>query len=171
MQPLDRDEEAPRAGPELWVRRLIKNESITFCSCSQSVWKFWIHWDPDSRKSSPCFKNHKQCPGHRRGLARKWRGYLFGCNETARRYEFLEITPATMETLNAMVGFLSNFRGQRWTLKRGDADTARIKVTSLQALAFDRVHDFPEDKDPQETLLRLWGYEGDDPGKGSALAD
>lgn len=170
MQPLDRGEEAPRAGPEIWVRRLVKNEMITFGCSSPSVWGFWIHWDPDRRKSEPCFANHKKCPGHQRDLARKWRGYVYGYNETCKRYEFLEITPATKEVLDQMTGFAQNLRGQRWTLKRGNADTARVKVVVLENLKGETLECLRPDLDPQATLMSLWGFEPEGNPPSAALA-
>lgn len=170
MQPIDRGDGAPKAGPDIWVRRLVASESIVFACASPAVWGVWIHWDGAARKSEPCFADHKKCPGHRRGLVRKWRGYLYGVNGSTRRYEFLEVTPRGSELLLGQCGDLDNMRGTRWTVTRGKGDTARTNFARLPDWESFTTAKLAEDIDPMKTLLKMWGFEDLDSGLGCSLA-
>jgi len=169
MQELDRGEDAPRAGPDIWVRRLAAGESAAFAICSPAIWQFWVHWA--GNHSEPCFKDHKKCPGHRKGLPRRWKGYLYIVNHTARRCEFLEITPAGSEQLISLCGDKHSFRGKRFTATRGKGDKARVAYGVLPEWQQFTSSKLPQDKDPVKTLMKLWGFEdiGDGPADGPAV--
>lgn len=161
MSPLDRGAPAPKSGPDIWVRRLKAEEKITFACCSPSIWEFWIHWAGD--KSEPCLKNHKECPGHRRGLPRKWRGYIYILSHNSRRMEFLEITPYGAQQLHELCGDLTSLRGKRFAAARGKGDKARVYFSALSDWSDFTTGKLPEDLDPEKTLLKIWGYDDIDP--------
>lgn len=157
MLELDRGGARPKSGPEIWVRRLKAKDTISVSICSPAIWEFWVHWAGD--KSQPCLKPHKSCPGHRQGLPRRWKGYLFVVNHRSRRCEFLEITLGAVEQLNELVGEKTNLRGKRFTVARGNGDASRLSFASLPDWQLFSTAVLPEDVDPAKTLCKIWGIE------------
>ena len=159
MLSLDRPEGIPKAPADLWVRRLVGSECIQFACASPAIWQFWTHWDGARRKSMPCTKPHKACAGHKLALPRRWKGYLYGVNQAARRYEFLEISLDAATKLLALVGDLVSLRGQRFKVRRGGGDAARLFFEMLPDWETYSKGELDRDKDPTATLLKLWGVE------------
>lgn len=157
MPELNRANGKPKSGPDVWVRRLKKNDHISVAVCSLAVWEFWVHWA--GNRTVPCLKPTKTCPGHRQGLPLKWKGFLYVVNHNARRAEFLEITGGAAKQLEELVGENANLRGKRFTVTRGNGDAARLTFSSLPDWSVFSTATLPEDKDPAKTLCKMWGLE------------
>lgn len=157
MLPLDRPSSLPAGGPEVWVRRLEANEDLNFVSASPSFWLVYCHWAGDH--SLPCYRDHKKCPGHRMGLPRRVRAYLYGWNEKARAYEFLELPPSAANEVQGFAMEGETLRGKRIHLKRGNGIKSRIRTALVGMATGENLAKLAADKDPAHTLVKLWGIE------------
>src|SRR5262245_10185185 len=92
---LDRSGRPERSGPERFVRRLQANESIACVILSERIEDYWTHWDGDT--TIPCITPHSSCPGHKRNLPRRYKGYLHVWDSRLRAEQFLELTPVAAE--------------------------------------------------------------------------
>ena len=154
---LDKSGSPGKTGPEIWVRRLVAGEEIDIAICSPAPWPIWTHWC--GNHSEPCYTPHEQCPGHRRGYPRRWKGYLAIVNHTARRLEFLEITAKAADSLKELAGEGNSLRGLRVKARRGKGDKARLAFSSLPEWSQYTQAKLPADVDPEKTLVRLWGMD------------
>ena len=157
MLPLDRASELPRTGPEIWVRRLAASEELQLTCSSPCFWLFWVHWAGDH--SLPCFQDHKACPGHRQGLPRRVRGYVYGWVAQYKKYEFLELPPSTVEKTQELLMPSENLRGKVLRYKRGNGRKAGIKVSRVGEATGENFTRLAADRDPAATLVKLWGLE------------
>jgi len=157
MFDLNRNNTPPTGGPEIWVRRLVKSEQVTVGIVSPCFWGFMVHWA--GNRSEPCLKETKTCPGHRRGLPLKWKGYLYVHNLQKRRYEFLEFPPGAATELLESFPKGSTLRGEVIQVQRMAGDNARLRVTIETHKWAEQQIAIPQDKDPAETLCKLWGLD------------
>lgn len=114
-----------------------------------------VHWDGDH--SEPCYLNTKTCPGHKRGLPLRWKGYLHIWHHTRQTEGFIEVTPKGFEQLVELFGAEDNFRGTRMSFKRGNGDKTRLKLVILPPSPL--VRELPAPKSVLPSLLRMWGLE------------
>jgi hypothetical protein len=120
------------------------------------LWGVYTHWA--GNHSEPCYDNKKQCPGHKRGLPLRWKGYVHVFNQVTRNEEFLEFTPTSAKQLLDQFGESNPLRGNRVQMVRGRGDKARLTLTALTAATVTNPGIIlPEPKDPYETLCKLWG--------------
>jgi len=155
--PLDRPDSLGKTGPEIWVRRLKANEEINFYSASPKFWLLWVHWAGDH--SEPCFKDHKKCPGHRNGLPRRKRAFLYGWNAKSKQMEFLELPPQAAADTEALFMGPETLRGKLLRFKRGAGPKSRITPHLVSLMSEDQLTKLPADKDPGPTIVKLWGIE------------
>lgn len=153
---LNRQDRPPRVGPELWIRRLKASETLQCTIISASLWGCMTHWN--GRSTEPCYESKKECPGHKRGLPTRWKGYLHVWDEGKAEECFLELTPVAADNLLAQVMQGEPLRGQRLKVERLKGNKARLRVTLLAHYTALRVgRDLPPPKDPHNTLCKLWG--------------
>lgn len=159
MNKLSRPIRRPASGPQMWILRLKAKEEVQVCILSKAIWQCMVHWAGDH--SEPCFEDHKTCHGHKRGWPLRWKGYLHVYDLRQRKECFLEITPGLADQLESAIGTGEVYRGQRVKLVRGRGDKARYSLEIM--LPHEQVSrvDLPPEKDPYETLCKLWGI---DPG-------
>lgn len=155
MPPLNRQDRPPRGGPEMLVLRLKAGVTKLFAILSPSLWGVWTHWA--GSKSEPCFQDKKSCSGCKRGLPKRWKGYLHCWDYHDKREVFFELTPLAADAILEQCGEDAPLRGNRIQVVRGAGDKARLKVTVLSAVPRDQV--LPEAKDPAKTLSKLWGMD------------
>lgn len=149
--------EPPRPGPELRLVRLREKERGTFVVLGP-LWGCYTHWN--GQRSEPCFGDSKSCPGHRRGLPVRWKGYLHVIWTEKREECFLEVTPlAAGDLLNVIGGKDAPMRGVRVQIERGAGNKARLRVTLLPAMP--KTDHLPQSKDPEEILKDLWNRNDD----------
>lgn len=154
---LDRDDRPPRSGPAFEIKRLKAHAAIHICILAP-IWATWTHWN--GRSSEPCFKDHKQCNGHKRGYPRRWKGYVH-CVDTATGDEvFLELTPLACHGLLAQLGRNTPLRGQRMRVKRGGGDRARLEI--VVSPPHPEPDTLPAPKTPFFVLCKLWGLDRED---------
>jgi hypothetical protein len=143
----------PNPGPEIPIERVKGNDQKCYVVLSPALWGVWTHWAGD--RSEPCYSEKKDCPGCKKGLPRRWKGYLHVFNRQTGREAFAELTPLSAENLLAQVPDGSHLRGLRLTLKRTAARNGRLVV-----LLDPGVQQIPrgiEAKDPCGVLCKLWG--------------
>lgn len=157
MLSLNRLNDPPVAGPDVWVRRLGAREKLHATILSPHFWGFMVHWA--GNHSEPCYREIRTCPGHRRGLPLKWKGYLYVIDHVSKEFQFLELPPGAAKELVNWYHPLKDLRGQRCIITRGEGSKARLKV-EIQ-LPWEKVSSdpLPKDKDPIITLCRLWGVD------------
>jgi hypothetical protein len=153
-EPIDRQDRPPKPGPAFEIVRLRASQRIVI-SCLGELWGVYTHWN--GRCSEPCFKDHKKCPGHRRGLPRRWKGYLHASNHVNWEEFFLELTPLAASCLLAQCPKQVPLRGQQLEIVRGKGDRARLAVTVLPS--HGPGVQLPKAKDPYPLLAKLWGID------------
>jgi hypothetical protein len=154
---LDIDGTPPPPGPKRFIRRIKANESFTFLCYSAVWWALWTHWD--GSRSQPHFKRKDRCDGCKRGLPKRWKGYLDVYNSDTKQREFLECPPGVAEQFELALPRGENFRGQRFTVKRGLGQKARCRVNFHAHISVAKPgHVMPKPEDPCDILLSLWGF-------------
>jgi len=158
MLSINRQDRPPVGGPEMLVLRLKANQSLDAICISPSLWGCYTHWN--GRCSEPCFGEKAKCPGHKRGLPVRWKGYLHVWDCRKKRQCFVELTPTSADDLLGQVGDGVILRGMRFVLTRQSGDKARLTVSVLEGerYAVD-VGKLPTPKDPFKTLAKLWGID------------
>jgi hypothetical protein len=152
---LNRQNQPPHPGPPMLIRRVKKNQTITVTFLCRSVWGLWTHWA--GNRSEPCFEDKKDCPGHKRGLPLRWKGYYHVFNHDSRAEEFLEVTPVIADYVNSLLGKDEPLRGNRANVSRGASDNSRMRVNLLTRTA--KLDQLPPEKDPMAVLMNLWGLD------------
>jgi hypothetical protein len=143
----------PPNGPELLIVRLKAGKKLLCVILSQSLWGVWTHWN--GARSEPCFQERAHCNGCKRGLPKRWKGYLHVWDLERRRQVFVELTPVAAESINSQVGLGSVLRGYRVTLERMKGDQSRL-IVHVHPMHTDS-DTLPPAKDPAGTLTKLWG--------------
>lgn len=155
MDQLNLEHVPPQPGPRMPIIRIKAGERIGVVILSPSIWGLWTHWA--GNHSLPCFAEKSQCEGCKRGLPRRWKGYVHVVVENERRQGFLELTPLSAESLLMQSEKGRPLRGYRFEIKRLAGDKARMHVRSTHP--DPSPFGLPHHQDPQSTLMRLWGWE------------
>jgi hypothetical protein len=145
----------PPNGPELLIIRLRAGKKLTCVILSHALWGVWTHWN--GSRSEPCFSEKSHCNGCKRGLPKRWKGYLHVWDFERRRQVFVELTPTAAESINNQVGLGSVLRGYRVSLERMKGDQSRL-IVHVHPMHPD-VESLPSAKDPDATLRKLWGVD------------
>jgi hypothetical protein len=154
VKPFNRQDTPPRSGPELPVVRLKASGSTMVVILSASLWGIWTHWN--GSKTEPCYREKKQCPACKKGLPKRWKGYLHCWDYAKKREIFLELTPTSADQLLSQCGKDVPLRGNRMNVNRGAGDKARLRLTVLTAVP---PAELPAGRDPEVTLQKLWGLD------------
>lgn len=147
----------PRSGPELFVLRVKGDKMHVITIYSESLWGVWVHFGNASKKSSPHFSDESRCPGCISKTPKRWKGFLHGFDSTLSQEVFLELTPAAAQSLLSQLGDRGPLRGNRIQVKRSGAANGRLQISVLTACT--NPEQLPPGKDPQSSLLKLWGYD------------
>lgn len=150
----------PKAGPELYVLRVKGDKMHTITLYSKSLWGVWVHFGANSKKSSPHFSDEARCPGCIAKTPKRWKGFVHGFCNTLNQEVFLELTPAAAASLLQQLGDKGALRGNRIQVKRSGAANGRLQISVLTACV--NPEQLPSEKDPQTSLLKLWGYDDTD---------
>lgn len=136
------------------IHRLRAAERLDCTILSPSVWGVWTHWN--GVKSEGCYGEQKNdCDGCKRGLPRRWKGYLHVVSHATRTEFFLELTPLVDDMIKHHAPTGQALRGMMFRFERLKGDKARVRVTysgcdhSGNAL--------PKHEDPERVLRTLWG--------------
>lgn len=153
-QRLNREDQPPRAGPVLPILRVRAGELLPCTVLSTNLWGCWTHWAGD--RSEPCLLPKIGCPGCKRGLPKRWKGYLHIYSHSHNREGFLELTPASAEQLELQCPDQGQYRGLRIDAKRSPGgNRGRLNLSILRRL--EETSHLPPPKDPMKTLNFLWG--------------
>lgn len=162
---LDVQSTPPREGPEIYILRLKANQHYSFTIFSEHVWGINVHWN--GQKSEPHFKEDNRCPGCIARRPKRWKGYLHCFAHELGQEVFLELTPHSAHSLEGQLGAGTSYRGNRIAVKRGKGDNGRLTITLLTASPNPTA--LPLGKDPQASILALWGFSADHPFGGKEL--
>jgi len=156
------DDHIPKPGPEIFIKRLKGKEAITCTVLGQKIVGVWCHWNPKGNCSEPHYKDPAQCPGCVARRNKRWKGYLHCfCHEMGQDV-FLEFTPHSAGSLSRQLPCNGSFRGNRFRIERSKGENGRLMVAILTAV--QTPDSLPKEKNPQASILKLWGYEVDDDG-------
>lgn len=139
---------------EIFVRRLKGSESLTMTVYSPQPWGVQVHWSKATRRSSPHFTDSKRCPGCQDDLPRKSLFYIFGFEIEQTRLIYLELTEKAGEAIKKQLGFGETMRGIGLYVSRTPANNGRLQVRVMNSHPAPQT--LPPDRDPHDTLMRLW---------------
>lgn len=155
---LDRQDVPPKPGPECFIMRLKGQEFYTYTILSESLYGLNIHYGRTSLRSSPHFTDKERCEGCKADVPMRWKGYLHCiCHEKGQEV-FLELTPASAQSLLVQLPG-GNLRGNRIQVKRTKGDNGRLIISVLTACQTPEC--LPKSKNVEQSLLRLWGFSQD----------
>lgn len=150
----------PKPGPTQRVIQLKAGESIDCVILSPSTWGVGTHWNDRAGKhgrSERCTNGKGECSGCNAKLPCRWKGYLYVYSFTHRDCVFVELTPATDESIELQRGKDRPLRGERLKMRRGEGgNKTRIQVEVLEHRG--DVEQLPPDKDPEQVLESLWNW-------------
>lgn len=155
IRTLATDPNPPREGPEIFILRLKGNQTLSFAILSKSLWGIWVHWN--GKKSEPHYKEDHLCIGCQAKRPKRWKGFLHCfCFEMGQEV-FLELTPHSGHSLLAQLNKGGPLRGNRIQVRRTKGDNGRLLISVLTAI--DNPAMLPNEKDPQESIMALWGLD------------
>lgn len=155
MLPINREDRPPRPGPEMQIVRLKSGQELHCTVISPALWGCYVHWA--GNRSEPCYADKQKCPGHKKGLPIRWKGYIHVIDNHKQKECFLELTPLSADQLLGQIGSGEPLRGQRLSVRRMAGDKARLKVSLLAHHTAVSSAELPLAKDPYKTLAKLWG--------------
>lgn len=155
MLPLKRQNAPPRSTVELWVKRLKANESVHVTILSPSLWGTWTHWNGSN--TEPCYECKAKCPGHRKGLPTRWKGYLHVYDLLSKDCYFLELPPGAARQFLDLVGDDLALRGVRVEVKRQAGRKARLKFGAMGRHESYCKWELMPALDPYKSLCVMWG--------------
>lgn len=143
----------PRPGPQLPIIRIRNSQIQSFTVLGAGLKGFWTHWN--GKASEPCYEPVEECDACKKGLPRRWKGYLHCYHQDARQEGFLELTPTAAETLLGYLPKGDSLRCIRISLCRSsNSDKGRLRITVNPSMQTSE--QLPPEKDPLETLSKLW---------------
>lgn len=156
------DDNVPRPGPDIFIKRLKGQESLTCTILGAKVHGVWCHWNPKSDSSEPHYLSEDECPGCKARRPKRWKGYVHCFAHNMGQEIFLELTPHSAQSLQSQIGPVETMRANRLRIERGKGDNGKLSVTVLTA---ERNADaLPREKSPQPSILKLWGFDVDESG-------
>lgn len=147
------DDDIPRTGPELFIKRLKSNESLMVTILGTKIRGLWVHWNPDGNFSEPHFV--AGCPSCEKKMAKRWKGFIHAFDRTAGGSLFMELTPRSAAQLERECQGLGGYRGRVVTFSRGAKANSRISI-SVQAYGVDPKI-LPPEVDARRSIMKLWG--------------
>jgi hypothetical protein len=150
----------PRPGPTQTVVQLAAGEKLDCVILSNAIWGVGTHWNDragNHGRSERCTKEHGECSGCNAELPCRWKGYLHVFCFMRRRAVFVELTPASAESIDLQAFADRPLRGQRLKLKRGEGGKkTRIEVEVVDYHGDDQT--LPAEADPEPILESLWKW-------------
>lgn len=143
----------PKEGPEIYILRLKGSEGFTFTVYSDAIFGIWVHWSGD--RSAPHYTDAKRCPGCGRDEPKRWKGFLHCYCIEKKQEVFLELTPASANSLTDQLAVGELLRGQGLFVKRTKGDNGRLLIRVLNAHPDPK--SLPQALDPQVSIMSLWG--------------
>jgi len=158
MKKLARQDTPPRPGPNLPLIRIKSAEPKAFIILGSGIRGQWTHWN--GKASEPCYEPKEECNGCRRGLPRRWKGYIHVYTVAEKKEGFVEVTPTAADILKHFLPADASYRGECIMLNRSsNSEKGRLKC-SVHA-PYANVASLPAERDPLETLAKLWKLDSD----------
>lgn len=140
---------------EIFVKRLKGSESLTMTVYSPAPWGVMVHWSKARGRSSPHYADRARCAGCKDNLPTKELYYVYGFEVEQNRLIFLELTEKAALSIKRQLGAGETMRGIGLYVQRTPASNGRLQARVMNAHPMPNT--LPADRDPEETLLRLWG--------------
>lgn len=156
MEALDLQALPPEGKPTLHLKRLKAGEEVVCHVCSKAVWGLNTHWA--GNHSIPCFKDKKKCDGCKKGLPRRWKGFLHIITCADRRQFLVELTSQATVLFHDQIPDKCDIRGLRIRLYRGrggDNSRLRCELYGDKSITLR----LPDPADPLPTLQKIWRME------------
>jgi len=143
----------PRDPATLHVERLKAGQELLCHAVSQSVFGLTTHWNESGRHSLPC--TSVNCPGCKKGLPARWKGFLHVIRCSDRKQLLVELTSTATALLHDQVPQIDQLRGYRLRIYRGrGADNSRLRCElygeKMQGLVL------PSEIDLIPSLRKIW---------------
>lgn len=130
-------------------------EQLTATIISHSIWGIDTHWTRSGTR--PHVVGHNLCQGCLDLAPLKWRGFLHIFHEAKKQEVFLELTDFAWRRMLALKGDFTSFRGLKFLFVR-ERSTLKAPVTMSLINPVPVAGGLPAEKDPTETLMRVWGF-------------
>jgi len=147
------DDEIPRAGPELYVKRLKAGEALQVILIGTKIRGLWVHWNSSNNISEPHF--NLDCPGCEHKMPKRWKGFIHCFDRNNGSPLFFELTPRSAGQLERECSGLGGYRGKVVTFTRGAKANSRVGV-AVQAFNVDP-KTLPIEQDARRSIMKLWG--------------
>ncbi len=142
-----------REKPPGQIIRLEGGQAAEGVIVSASLHGYIIHYDPRTKRSSPCTSPESECKGHAEKLPAKNRWYVFFLHMKLGLC-WIELTDGAARQLKEALQDREEMRGLRVRISRTRSDRGRLNVEVIEWA--DRRKDLPPDKEPIELLHFLW---------------
>lgn len=147
------DDNIPRRGPEIFIKRLKGGEAKTFVLYGTKIRGIWVHWNGGTGKSEPHYEEN--CSACSKQIGKRWKGFLHAFCVEEKQQVFLELTPSGAAALLHQLADPETIRGNLVRVKRSPAQNGRLQIVALERV---KQHDnLPPEKDPRRSILKLWG--------------
>jgi hypothetical protein len=123
---------------------------------SDHWWKALVHWAVGERRSLPCLKDKKRCPGHALNLPVKELAWLHVLCITTREIQFLELPHLAAWNLHKMLEVYQPLRGCTFNTLRVGGKGGQIILEPRDRWPAENVATYPKSADPFDTLKVLW---------------
>lgn len=122
-----------------------------------SVWGFWTHWNPRTKRTIRCSGDKTCCPGHAEEMPLKQIGIIELYTKADQQSGFIQLTPGAWDELRVVAGGC-DLRGMQIQIQRdGPGEKRPLKV---DLLGWDEDPSYlPKPSDPWDTLKRIWGLD------------
>jgi len=132
----------------------VKADSKFSCVvCSHDIFGMYTHWN--GRHTEPCMGDKKTCGLCKKGLPRRWVGYLHITQPTGVGSAFLELTATAANMLLNSLGEIKSLRATRiFVYRLGGKLRSPIQIDVLGIA--EPAMQLPAPKDPTPTLSVVW---------------
>ncbi len=130
-------------------------EQLVATIIARDIWGIDTHWTRSGTR--PHVVGEELCQGCLDLAPLKWRGFLHIFHEAKKQEVFLELTDFAWKRLKALQGGNPSFRGLKCLFVRERA-TLKAPVTMSLINPDPVAGGLPTEKDPTETLMRVWGF-------------
>lgn len=143
------------------LQRVPRGKHLVFTCLSRQIAGLWTHWS--GSRTEGCRADTPDCPGCRRGLPRRWKGYIHAQDCLSGYTSIVEITPGAARQLLNQRHDLPDLRGLQVRLER-TTGAANGRLNAILVGKHPSPDLLPIELDPIATLERLW----DQPPTGQA---
>jgi len=147
----------PRRENVFFVRSPKALEVVKFRIYSESIYSVFTHFN--GKKTCPCYLNRDLCDPKHSILNLRWKGYVFGWNDSAHCLEWLQLTQECANQLLDQLGEAATLRGLLIQATRTKSKQGRMNCSILNS--YGQIDPMRIRTDPplRLSLFNVWGLE------------